>query len=140
MPAAYVYSGTGIVSTISTSKVNRVESYVYDGAGRRIKTINGANEVTTYEYDARGNVIKEQPPIAGTGTVNTWDRYGRMKTSTDGNSKTQTWNRDAFGRLNSSVDLDGIRRSTPTTARINSSRRPIRTVRTCGSTTTPPGC
>ncbi|MBL8957778.1 MAG: hypothetical protein JNK82_43785, partial [Myxococcaceae bacterium] len=108
-----VTTSTGLPTVVNT----------YDTAGR-LKTRNGGLGITTYNYDARGqldNVVEPGPATTvfhhdahgsvdvitdatGRATHMGFDSAGHLTHVTDGNGKTRTLEVDAAGRVKAQVD------------------------------------
>jgi RHS repeat-associated protein len=69
----------------------------------------GINEsrTTTYSYDSNGYLQSVTGPAAGATTSFTYDSYGRVRTSTDSDSYTLTYDYDALDRVTRVAYPDG---------------------------------
>jgi YD repeat-containing protein len=73
----------------------------------RGRITNPLSQVTEYEQDAQGRVLKQINPG---GETLTWGRgiLGRVTLATDGNGWGTTYSHDSFGQLTSKVVPDGL--------------------------------
>ncbi|WP_250516378.1 HNH/endonuclease VII fold putative polymorphic toxin [Caballeronia sp. INDeC2] len=71
--------------------------YYYDRQGRLIKLRNENDELTTFRYDALGQLI-EQTGFDGRSVAYEWDDAGRLAASTEAGVETR-YERDPMGRL-----------------------------------------
>jgi YD repeat-containing protein len=88
-----------------TAPSGKTQVFTYTEVGQRRSSTNGASETTRYNYDLNGNAINTFLPL-GQLTVCQYDRTGQTIYMQNGNG-TVTWQRDSFGRENSSTDLSG---------------------------------
>ncbi len=74
-----------------------------------VEKIDARENMTEYEYDAKGNIILETDPYGNT-IITTWDQqFSLPLTRTDRNNVTQTWHYDNNGNLEWYEDGDGKR-------------------------------
>ncbi|MEV4253303.1 RHS repeat-associated core domain-containing protein [Spirillospora sp. NPDC049652] len=99
---AYTYDGPGNLSsakdaTAATAKV----SYNDDGTVKDSTDPANSGNPTTYGYDANHQLASITPPTGNTlkKKTFTYDGYGRLATSTDGNGKTTTYTYDDDDRM-----------------------------------------
>jgi RHS repeat-associated protein len=128
-PTQFVYDGADLAS-ITDPQGNTVTQY-YDGAGRRIATVNALGEtvhyaynnlnqvtqvtdplggITTFTYDANGNLLTVQDARQqGTSveTSYTYDSMDRVLTRTDALGRQQSYTYDLDGNLTSVTDRNG---------------------------------
>lgn len=72
------------------------ETNEYDELGRKTRSTNANDEVTSYVYDLQGNVVSTTS--LGRTTTASYDTQNRRISETDANGATQTWKYDYFGR------------------------------------------
>ncbi len=120
------YDARGQVATV-TDGDGYLTAYQYDAFGDRTQVqqqiiapgsaLSAANSTTrTYGYDSRGELIVETDGVgtaAARSTGNTYDAFGRVSSSTDGNGNVIQYSYDHLGRqLASSQTVDGQLRTT----------------------------
>jgi YD repeat-containing protein len=110
---------SGLPSRTALSSADSRTVLVYDTVGR-VKSSEDANQlVTTYSYDAIGELRGVHTPSGPNGGSETrtvaydYDRAGRLKRTSDGLVTVfETVFRDAFGRAIQTVDARGVSRAT----------------------------
>lgn len=115
----YSYYGTGATAPGQPFQVtdkNNVPifTFTYNSNGTIATAKDRNNNVTTYTYDAKGNLTKKAPPTlaAGTGTQQqpiTYvpDALSRVSSRTNGNGKKTTYTYDALDRVKKITYADG---------------------------------
>ncbi len=102
------YVATG-VNTYSGPN-NAGTTYTRDPLGRVTASTTlvggGKTAVTSYTYDAAGNMLTTTDPQGGV-TTNTYDAAGRLLTTTDPRGNTSSYSYDALGQLVQTVYPDG---------------------------------
>ncbi|MGQ7829974.1 LysM peptidoglycan-binding domain-containing protein [Altererythrobacter sp. Z27] len=87
---------------------NRRVRYVYDGQGQLRYQVNGAGQVTSFNYDAAGNLISSKVhAIAITPADYTYDAV-KSAIVADGNDRVTALTYDSAGRLATSTDPLGL--------------------------------
>ncbi|WP_194793011.1 LysM peptidoglycan-binding domain-containing protein [Caenimonas koreensis] len=103
-------NAAGDTVTLATPTTGTItESTSWDAAGRMKSKTNGAGNVTQYDYDLRGNVIKMTQPDGTTKTTYTYNALDRKTSETDNANKTSSWTYDNFGHLTAHTDIGGIK-------------------------------
>ncbi|PRY67166.1 RHS repeat-associated protein [Glaciihabitans tibetensis] len=98
--------GTGAVTAKYTyDTVNRTVCGGF--AGQICTSTSGINGVTSYQYDAEGNLTTVTPPAPLGATTYTYDGLGRALTVTDGNGDTTSYAYDAADRVASTTSDGG---------------------------------
>ncbi len=114
---SYPQGGSGVQATSFTEKDGGVWQYQYDtdkgvlyaygasgcttcgGGTDKLASVTDANgNVTSYEYDLSGRLVKEIDPL-GNITTFTYDAKGNLAARTDGRGYTTTYAYDQAGRL-----------------------------------------
>ena len=93
--------------------VNERQAYTYDADGHRLSSwddTTATHSVTTYTYDAAGNLNSTTLPlVAGRSTASTttyvYDDFGHESSETDADGNTETWTDDYFGHVTAHKDL-----------------------------------
>ena len=99
------YTSAGLIASITDAQ-NNVTSYQYDTRGNRIAVIdpiNGASHPTSFAYDIMNRLTGITYPNGSTVSF-TYDVRGRRITSTDQNNKTTTYTYDDADRLTTVTD------------------------------------
>jgi RHS repeat-associated protein len=81
-------------------------AFAYDTEQRLTAVTNPQGRTWTYEYDAAGNLVREQD-FHGRTTTSTYDAAGRVVSTTNGAGQTVTMFYDAMGRRVRQVSDDG---------------------------------
>lgn len=83
--------------------------YTYNAAGQLLTAKTPRNDTTTYNYDTNGYLLSIDGPLAGTNdtTSFTYDGYGRIRTVTDSEGYTLTYDYDALDRRTRTTYPDG---------------------------------
>ncbi|GAB7038779.1 MULTISPECIES: RHS repeat-associated core domain-containing protein [Catenuloplanes] len=108
--STHVYNGAG--NRLSTADALAAEAKVeYNADGTVAKTIdpgNGTNG-TVYTYNADKQLIRATPPTGNSLGVRdyTYDRFGRLRTATDGAGRTTTYEYDLDDRVTKVSYSDG---------------------------------
>ncbi|WP_328779975.1 DUF6531 domain-containing protein [Streptomyces canus] len=100
----YEYDAAGRLVT-ETDFDDRSLRYAYDAAGRLVSRRNALGEVTSFERDALGQVIRKD--AAGRVTTYTYDLTGQLGQTTGPDGTTLTLLRDGYGGRLRSETVDG---------------------------------
>jgi len=90
--------GGNLAEAIDASGYTFKTEYDADGRGQRIAETNELGDVTTYEHDANGHLIKTMFPD-GAMRLQTWDDLGHILSETDELGSVTTYTYDEKGRL-----------------------------------------
>ncbi|HEX9774746.1 MAG TPA: FlgD immunoglobulin-like domain containing protein [Actinomycetota bacterium] len=101
----YTYAATNGTLTAVTNQLGKSWLYSYDALGRRTSVTDPLNRVSTWFYDANGNVNKFRD-TASKDTVYTHNASGQVLTETTPLGKVTTYTYDAAGNLNTLRDPD----------------------------------
>jgi YD repeat-containing protein len=109
----YTYDRRGFLTqTVSAPNgLDSENSTVYDAFGRAIKTIDANGNVRTRSYDKLGRVVSSTDPVNQTVT-STYDAFGRMLTQTDALGKTTAYSYDAADRAMTVTTPEGVATTT----------------------------
>src|SRR5262249_43891512 len=103
----YVYDGIGeVVNTID--QLNQRLTFAYDNKGERTRSIDPRGGVTTTSYDSVGNIISITDPV-GNVTTFVFDNANRETQLTDPFNHSSTLAYDLGNRLTSATDRDSRR-------------------------------
>jgi large repetitive protein len=94
---------TAVVQSLNQSGTNPIilrTEYGYDEAGRLIWQKDAESQQTDFEYDKNGRRVAVELPLTQR-SITTYDEVGNVKTVTDFNGDTITYNYDAENRLES---------------------------------------
>jgi large repetitive protein len=94
---------TAVVQSLNQSGINPIilrTEYGYDEAGRLIWQKDAKSQQTDFEYDKNGRRVAVELPLTQR-SITTYDEVGNVKTVTDFNGDTITYNYDAENRLTS---------------------------------------
>lgn len=103
--AAYGYRPDGLVAWSAGEDGGRT-AYAYDAAGRLASITDPAGATTRFEYDERGNPVREVNALGGV-TRRVYDEHGRLLALTDASGATTRFAYDEAGRLVRVVNPDG---------------------------------
>jgi len=103
--AVDVWSTDGLTASAGLNPVQLQSTTTYDSLGNKRKVVNGAGEITTYQYDLKGNVVLVSGP--GQWHSSAYDALGKQVGDLDGAGGLSTWSYDAFGQLRQHRDLGG---------------------------------
>jgi len=98
--------GGNLAETIDGSGYTFKTEYDSDGRGQRSTETNELGDVTTYEHDSNGHLIKTTFPD-GFSRLQTWDDRGHMLSETDELGNTTTYTYDQKGHLTGLAYPDG---------------------------------
>jgi len=104
-PTTLTYTTTGLIASITDAQ-NNITSYQYDARGNRtavIDPINGAAHPTTFAYDVMNRLTGITYPD-GSSVSFGYDYRGRRTSVTDQNQKTTTYTYDDADRLTAVTD------------------------------------
>ncbi len=96
------YTPAGLIATITDAQ-NNVTHYEYDARGNRTAVVDAANNRTTFTYDSRNRLTVITNPDSTT-THFAYDTRGRRTSVTDANNNTTTYAYDDADRLTSVTD------------------------------------
>ena len=86
-----------------TALTPRVTNYAYNGPFHQLSQVDGprtdVNDVTTYDYDAQGNLIKVTDALGHVTTITSYDALDRPLSITDPNGLVTQLAYDTLGRL-----------------------------------------
>ena len=88
-----------------TDAAGQTTGYTYNSAGQVLTVTTperagiSENRTTTYVYDTNGYLQSVTGPAAGATTSRTYDAYGRVRTVTDSDNYTLTYDYDALDRV-----------------------------------------
>ena len=95
---------TSRIETDTNTNEKRTVSYTYNDFGQ-VLTVDGprtdVNDVTTYSYDAQGNLTQVQNALGHTSNITSYDSTGRPLSLVDANGLITTLIYDGRGRLKS---------------------------------------
>jgi YD repeat-containing protein len=100
---------TAVVQSLNQSGTNPINlrtEYGYDEAGRLIWQKDAESQQTDFEYDKNGRRVAVELPLTQR-SITTYDEVGNVKTVTDFNGDTITYNYDAENRLSSKLFAPG---------------------------------
>lgn len=99
-PTTDTTGGAGFSATVTGTP--RTWTYTYNNLGE-VHTVDGprtdVNDITTYDYDAQGNLTTVTNALNQITTLGNYDANGRVRTITDPNGLATTLTYDARGRL-----------------------------------------
>ncbi|UIP21724.1 LysM peptidoglycan-binding domain-containing protein [Achromobacter deleyi] len=123
---SFVYDTAGRLLG-STDSLGKSESYTYDGVGNKLSFVNKAGSQWTYEYDAAGRLTVEKSPlINAVGTV--LDGAGNLVVTGAQSVSMVTRNvYDALGNLVARTEADGRPEARTTRYAFDAAGRQIRT-------------
>jgi RHS repeat-associated protein len=97
-----------------TDAAGQATTYTYNGAGQVLTMVTPprggltlAQRTTTYSYDTNGYLQSATGPVSGATQSFTYDGHGRIRTSTDADSYTLTYDYDALNRRTKVTYPDG---------------------------------
>ncbi|MFD5968350.1 RHS repeat-associated core domain-containing protein [Streptomyces sp. NPDC060311] len=105
---SFKYDTNGNTMSVTTSgTAGGVREYTYNDAdpecggfeGQRCTAKDGNGKVTSFEYDAKGNLWKVKPPAPLGETTYTYDALGRVETVKDGRNVTTVYAYDNRDRV-----------------------------------------
>ncbi len=86
---SWVYKHRAYMLFSVIDPLNRVTSFSYDSMGRKATSTDGRGNITRFEYDAYGNVVKEiAPQPLGYTTARTFNVTNDLLSETDGRGNT----------------------------------------------------
>ena len=100
----YTYQNN--LMTSYTNRNGEMQKYVYSNEGLLLKLIDANNNSISYEYDVKGNLVKEKTS-EGIVIKYTYNKAGLVATKTDGNGNVIRYTYDDFGRTVKETDNDG---------------------------------
>ncbi|MCZ8384134.1 LysM peptidoglycan-binding domain-containing protein [Achromobacter xylosoxidans] len=123
----FVYDAAGRLLG-STDSLGKSESYGYDGVGNKIRFVNKAGNEWTYEYDAAGRLLVERTPL--TSVVDTsWSGAGDLVVGASKSISMVTRNvYDGLGNLISRTEADGQPQAKTTRYVYDAAGRQVRTI------------
>lgn len=95
-----VYDADGDL-THSTDPLGNVTARAYDAAGELASTTDPLGHTTSYTYRAGGQLATTTDPLGHVTATDTYDSWGRLLTSKDGDASTTTYGYDKDGHLTS---------------------------------------
>ncbi|MGB7323492.1 MAG: putative Ig domain-containing protein, partial [Rubripirellula sp.] len=104
-PESYEYDARGLV--LSETIGDRTTTYGYNARGHLQTETDPAGNVTTYEFDAEGNLLSRQRPGLSNPEVFEYDERGRLETETRGDGSTTTYGYDAASFIHTITDASG---------------------------------
>ncbi|PRN03014.1 hypothetical protein A0O30_19765 [Pseudomonas sp. LLC-1] len=109
------FNGTTVTVTLSqilpaTSAADRQERFTYDRAGRLASTIDAAGTVTSYAYDGRGRLVRQQTGERVTRTF--YDADGREAGQLDGEGYLRENRYNAAGQLQQVIRYAAVTNAT----------------------------
>jgi RHS repeat-associated protein len=110
--ASYTYNSQHLPLT-ATDASGPTTTYTYNAQGQPLTVETPAragiteNRTTTYSHDTNGYLQSVTGPVAGTTAGLTYDGYGRLRTTTDSDNYTLTYDYDALDRTTKVTYPDG---------------------------------
>lgn len=86
----------------ATDAAGQVATFTYNSSGQVLtetRVRNGANETTTWGYDANGYLMSVTGPLSGASVSFTYDGYGRVRTATDSVGYALVYDYDNLDRM-----------------------------------------
>ncbi|MCB1775730.1 MAG: hypothetical protein KDI88_19110, partial [Gammaproteobacteria bacterium] len=98
-----VYDPTTGLATSITDRLGNVTRFEYDGVGNLVRIIDPLGNVTTRAFNARGQLVTETGP-EGQVTAYTYDTHGNVTQVTDPAGDANSYTYDVLGNLTSVTD------------------------------------